>query len=542
MSSNEGRPDRADDAHYSELLDQLCEQRLSESGRQTLLENLRSSASRRRSYIEYVSLHFWLRERYRRLQREDAEETDPAAPASLSTTPELRPGAGRRRTRLWFFAVAATLFVAAASTYLIFGGQRTTKSGPPGRIAAFLVNTEDCRWSGEQSPREVGAVVREGDRINLESGLAELQFDSGVRTVVRAPATLHIVSAQSCRLESGELVARMDGDAARFAVAAGDARIVDQGTEFGARLLDNRRVEIEVFEGEIAVHDASLPPQQDAPAYTLAAGQTAAGSVVRGQVASDRKTDMPLSRPFVRALSAAARPFDGRRQSLRAVDGFAVVRDGRSLSGVSTGAGWDGPWSDHAVEFVTTDVAVTAGEATNNGPGGAAVHRNLAHPLTASEAVYASARFRIDGSDPVCTAWVMLFQRSSAPGGGEAELMAFGICDGRFSARLASKTVDLALLPAAKWSGDFGDYKAGEEHFIVAKLEFDAMSDNERLSLWIDPLAAGDAEPEPDHAVRRDTGKTTADAAAVRFWEFDGETRGRIDDLRIGTTWAAVTQ
>ena len=72
-------------------------------------------------------------------------------------------------------------------------------------------------------------------------------------------------------------------------------------------------------------------------------------------------------------------------------------------------------------------------------------------------------------------------------------------------------------------------------------LALDVAGSRERLAVWIDP-APGQRERDkaPDHVFERSVAQVSVDRVGVRFWEMNGDTRGVIDDLRVGATWQAV--
>jgi hypothetical protein len=531
-----------DHLQFDDALTRLCDDALTPAQRDQLTKELRDSKLARESYIRYVSLNFWLRARFNRL-KPHADST--TALRAIAATSLSAPRAKRRILWPALVAVAASVFFATAVWKFGWVGSRVEQTPKAYRpIAALVVATYECDWERNGAANRLGQVLRDGDVIDIRSGLAELRFDSGARLIVRGSTALEIASAKSCNLQRGELVARLDEAGAGFTVTADSLRVVDLGTAFGVRRRAVDDIQLEVFDGQISVYDTADRPMAAAAEAigTLKQGQMATASLRNGSLSETFRVGASPSGEFVRDMPPGAARFHPRSERL-AVDGFSRVGDGRPLAGVESGFGWTSAWRADTVAYSDAHVAGFAGQATSNNQGNAAVHRRLPWSLDKSRPVYASARFRIDGSDWICTAWIVLFQDARERGAGESNLMAFGISDRRFSARLASRTEDLTVLPAAKWSGDFGEYVPGEEHRLVAKLEFDVDRQMEKLSLWVDPSQDQlTSAPEPTHVVTRDTGRDRIDTIAVRFWEMDGDTRGYIDDIRVGPTWRSVVE
>ncbi len=527
-----------------DLLTRLCDGGLSDLERAELADELRRSQSARQSYMRYVSLHFWLRSRYGMMKPDSDAEPAPRPEPAVSPM-AVRP-AGSRWSWPWAAALAASVLVVATLAWMFAmeGSHSPENVAGYRNVAALVTATQDCRWGDGSVASRVGQVLRDHDRVDIRSGAVELQFDSGARVIARGPTTLEVASAKNCELKSGEVVARFEQGNDGFSVTADSLRVVDLGTEFGVRRSSHDRIQLEVFEGEIAVYDTSVSPTRVASGALgiLHQGQTAIASLRRDKVANAIQIGARLSGDFLRVMPPGANR-GGTQADKSVADGFGSVADGQLLTGLNTGFGWDSPWRSNNVTYRTADVAGFASHATNNDQGHTAVHRSLPWVLDKRSPIYASAHFCIDGADPICTAWVMLTQSSSEPGAGESDLMAFGISDQQFSARLASGSEELTGLAAAKWSGDFGQYAPGEEHWLVAKLEFNAVGDMERLSVWVDPIAhpAGPLSA-PTHVVTRDTGKNEVDTVAIRFWEMDGDARGYVDDVRIGTSWRSVVE
>ncbi|MGD9128510.1 MAG: hypothetical protein PVH19_14125, partial [Planctomycetia bacterium] len=77
------------------------------------------------------------------------------------------------------------------------------------KMMARMKRTVDCQWKDGKSAYPVGTFLVEGEKIELESGLAEIEFSSGARVVLQGPAQLVISDKNSSQLRYGRLVAHV---------------------------------------------------------------------------------------------------------------------------------------------------------------------------------------------------------------------------------------------------------------------------------------------------------------------------------------------
>jgi hypothetical protein len=117
---------------------------------------------------------------------------------------------------------------------------------------AQLVRTAGCRWADQDSAH--GDRLAIGQSLHLASGVAEIQFDVGVKVVLQAPAAFRIESAKSARLDRGKLTAVVTTQAAHgFRIDTPEAVYVDQGTEFGVEVSPGGSSRACVFKGRVDV-------------------------------------------------------------------------------------------------------------------------------------------------------------------------------------------------------------------------------------------------------------------------------------------------
>ena len=93
-----------------------------------------------------------------------------------------------------------------------------------------------------------------GQRIELSSGLAEVEFDSGARMTISGPTVLEVLTDNSAFLMLGQarLVAETP-DSKGFVLRTPNSKFVDIGTAFTAKVTPDGLNRVNVSEGEVDV-------------------------------------------------------------------------------------------------------------------------------------------------------------------------------------------------------------------------------------------------------------------------------------------------
>ncbi len=120
--------------------------------------------------------------------------------------------------------------------------------------AATITSLIGVNWDG---PAPDSLVLKSKDRaIRMSSGLMELTFASGVRTLIEGPADIQVTGINQAQLSMGRLVADVPKGAEGFTVNYAGGKVIDLGTEFAMFVPGNREaVEVGVFRGEVEVYD-----------------------------------------------------------------------------------------------------------------------------------------------------------------------------------------------------------------------------------------------------------------------------------------------
>ena len=287
---------RNERAQLDELLDLLAADSLDDAERLSLNQLLRSSEEAQYIYLDYFSMHAAVAFHASVQPFADVEQgiTGPgqtrqvsAIGDSLFYDPELAqhdrhlggaaspaPTEPKRPHVLHFLgrAVAAlnqpivwSVLAVALTFYGTFAliawnlkiGQRNAAvvQGTPDKPAAIatFVSAEGCRWRSQSAPPQVGESLPVGE-LQLETGLAEIEFNNGARVALEGPARFELISVDCGHLQDGKLAAIVPKRATGFTVSTPMATIVDLGTEFGVEVSKEGTTDVEVVVGKVDVH------------------------------------------------------------------------------------------------------------------------------------------------------------------------------------------------------------------------------------------------------------------------------------------------
>ena len=221
-------------------IQQLLSDELPESEWPELRELLQSSEEARRIYCTHARMISQLGN----LRRERMTLAAPAVPMDYMIETQ--------RKRHFRLASMATAAVIVASLVLM----RLVLVREPGGTAT-LAAAADSRFSVTHAadtgnPVDPG-ILRDGSRLHLEQGVIELEFDSGVRSVVRGPADMTVVHKGELRLDQGTGWFHVPKKAAGFRVITPRAVVTDLGTEFGVITRSDLADSVHLFKGAVDV-------------------------------------------------------------------------------------------------------------------------------------------------------------------------------------------------------------------------------------------------------------------------------------------------
>jgi hypothetical protein len=233
------------------LLMELTEGELSSEQSHRLVEMIRQHPVAKQQYLEYCQVHTMLAWEHGALGGLQLPD--------LSNTPELPTDS----FSLWKpLAMAAALVLAGVALWSQWG---TPSKMKPGETVASLTRSvaASLELFGASSDFRNGSAVRTGS-YQLDEGLVQITFESGVEVVIEAPASFEIHGPEFMILNEGRLAANVPPEGVGFTVETPDAEVVDYGTDFAIEVVSERSSEVHVFKGEVEVRpkqkDTSIDP------------------------------------------------------------------------------------------------------------------------------------------------------------------------------------------------------------------------------------------------------------------------------------------
>jgi hypothetical protein len=142
-----------------------------------------------------------------------------------------------RKWAPWWIAVAAVI---ALCVFL-----PTQPDINHGDVVAMVQNARNVQ---EVS---AGDQLRSGQVLKLIDGRVTINFQSGARLAIQAPAELKLLGPNSAQLRHGVATVRVPGEIKGFVLVTPHQRVTDLGTSFGVDVDTTGDTAISVFEGEI---------------------------------------------------------------------------------------------------------------------------------------------------------------------------------------------------------------------------------------------------------------------------------------------------
>ena len=127
----------------------------------------------------------------------------------------------------------------------------TTLDAPnPYKKVTHISQTVDAVW-GEGVEEESLNLLFQGTKLDLRSGLAQVEYKSGVRVNLEGPVIFVISGENEGSLLAGKLSAQMVAGAEEFAIKTPIGKVTDLGTEFGIIVDPSQNTDIQVFDGKV---------------------------------------------------------------------------------------------------------------------------------------------------------------------------------------------------------------------------------------------------------------------------------------------------
>lgn len=551
------------------LVDGIIDNNVSDEQLRELNERLEGDAAFRRRYMGYMCIEAEMHA----VHASGSPVTTPSAGKLHASANSVARSSVDHRP-LGFLLVLAASFLAVAVgsawlTYLTMHGARVAASSATttdadsasqaGEVVAQVTGTRDCRWASSDHGTSFGAILREGQLLELEQGLAEVTFASGARVVIEGPATFAVPRGDEGELLAGRIAAVVPRNAVGFTIRTPRMAIADSGTQYGLVAARNGATEVHVFEGPIHARAFDIRGRETG-SVQLSASQAARLTPVSADFAVFRAE----GNRFTRILSPTAGPADG----LLALEGFDYPAG--PLAWQNGGFGWAGPWAELEVadgedsrSGRTTNLVVEGSlagcELISHANRGVQTgqHNRIRRALSTSiggmfdtaELVEVQDGVRLVGQDDG-TVYISLLQRASEindvfygfelhRGDGNANRV---ICVGSgveqtgygVSSNYNGTNHDGVLTPLFAALGE----EDTDAHLFVLRIDF-GDDNHDRVTVYRDPTSLINEERCTPTATIE--GNFAFDR--ISLGNFNG-TKGKtheVDEIRVGTSFAAVT-
>ena len=172
-----------------------------------------------------------------------------------------------------------TLILIALVIGFTFLGNEVRETGSSSEIAdsspmvARLVAMDQCQWKSSDASDlpKVGQVFCQGTILELESGLAQIHYESGVNLLFQGPGRLELAEPNLVCLHSGVVISRVSPEAVGFTVNTPGSKVIDHGTEFAVGVDKNSKTDVSVLEGKVELRKRQS--DQASESKMLTAGQ-----------------------------------------------------------------------------------------------------------------------------------------------------------------------------------------------------------------------------------------------------------------------------
>jgi len=333
-------------SNLNSLLEAASNGALSEKQAAELDQQLGSSSDARAAYLDWMAVEASIYDSCSHAHTAPQEQHAPATVSSISTssTQSLAPRSDKNRSWASALTLAASLAGMALVSSLLTRAWINQSSGykpfpvvssiPAESKLGRITATRNCRWASPMRGTGYDAPLRAGDRLDLEAGLAEITFNSGVTVILEGPASLDLRDASEAVLVNGQLAAKIPLDAHQPRLRAGRFEAFEPGAEFGM-VAGNHGGELHVFRGQLSATVFGNAGEQ------VSAMQLDSAEGVRVTPASNTPAKLVADDDrFVRSLSSTSGPHNGLylQEPFDYLDGPVSPQNG--------GFGWAGPWAD----------------------------------------------------------------------------------------------------------------------------------------------------------------------------------------------------
>ncbi|CAN0487699.1 unnamed protein product, partial [Hapterophycus canaliculatus] len=150
-------------------------------------------------------------------------------------------------------AIVATLLVMIATGGMwVWQRDRAIVANP--ELVARFIGLKESNWMVSSTKIQIGDTISVGQRIELSSGSAELEFESGARLELVGPAIVEPLTNNSAFLMMGKVHVVAETPASKgFRLNTRTSTFVDISTAFSATVAPDGLSRLDVTEGEVDV-------------------------------------------------------------------------------------------------------------------------------------------------------------------------------------------------------------------------------------------------------------------------------------------------
>lgn len=222
----------------TKLIEQWLDHTITEQDFVTLKHELVSNPQSTELYVDIAETHSLLAQ-----SRSNAH-----APSNVIPINEILRRQKRRTVKIASTAAAAIVLITLLSLQLFFVDRSATSLAFETSPSTIFTLTHS-----EQENPPTGMTLHAGSRLQIEQGSVELTFDSGVKSIVLAPADLTLHESDLLYLNTGTAWFDVPKQAIGFTVKTNELEVVDLGTQFGVYSHKHNADEVHVFKGSVAV-------------------------------------------------------------------------------------------------------------------------------------------------------------------------------------------------------------------------------------------------------------------------------------------------
>ncbi len=436
-----------------------------------------------------------------------------------------------------------------------------TRDPSAGQVIAHITASRNCRWANPSLAVGYGAELVTGQQLHLDAGLAEITFTDGTQVILEGPAKLNLSTDTESILLSGRLAATLPAGFSTIPVRTSRMGVVGSrsvegafndraGLHFGLSADSATGEEVHVFHGKLQAFLLGERQEQHSLAVDLVSREAA-----RIQPASTTVAKFFANRDmFVQSISSTGGPQDG----LFAYEGFDYPEG--PLSGQNGGFGWAGAWADIEAACppgqLATNIAMEGNLnfRTMRAIGGHAAQIKQQNRIrraisTSLGGVFDSASLvenqdgqRLVGANGKTVYLSFLQQVSQTDDGFYGVELHRG--DGNrnrvFCLGNGADGAGYGVTSNFNAYGMLNYQRLGKEttdvNFVVVKIEFGPFN-SDQVTVYRNPESLLNEELSDPDAVLQ--GNFAFDR--ISFGNFDGTKEHGIDELRVGTTYRAVT-